>query len=58
MPIPYNIEDDVRFQQGKEQEREQAVKNLLLANVAPKQVAEYWKVSLELVQKVAKSIKK
>ncbi len=54
MPIPYNIEDDVRFQQGEEKGikkgMEKAVENLLLANINPKQVAEYLKVSLELVQ--------
>jgi len=46
------------MEKGMEKATEEAVKNLLLANIAPKQVAEYLKVSLELVQKVAKSIKK
>jgi len=53
MPIPYNIEDDIRFQQGFEKGfkigREEVIKNLLSANLSHQQIADCLKIPLKMV---------
>lgn len=62
MALTYNIEDDVRFQQGEEKGEKKgmitAVKRMLAANFSIQQVVDVLKVSKEFVEAIAKSIKK
>jgi predicted HTH domain antitoxin len=58
MALTYDIKNDIRYKEGKEEGLSIAIENLLAANISQKQIAEYLKVSLERVQKVAKTMKK
>ena len=62
MAITYNIKEDVRYQQGKEEgEIERATRtvlNMIRLNFPIEQIMEAAEVSKEFIQKVAKQIKK
>ena len=62
MALTYNIKEDVRYQQGKEEERlERATKtvlNMIRLNFPIEQIMEVAEVSKEFIQKVAKEFKK
>ena len=70
MALTYDIKNDIRYKEGKEEGKEEgreegreegiatAIENLLSSNFSQKQVAQYLKVPLEMVEKVAKSLNK
>jgi len=58
MALTYDIKNDIRYKEGKEEGLSIAIENLIAANLSQKQISEYLKIPLERVQKVAKSMKK
>ena len=58
MALLFDIEKDIRFKQGKEQQAILAIKNLLKLNLSHQEIADSQKVSLEFVEKVIDSIEK
>ncbi len=58
MPIPYNLEEDVRYQQGKESKRREIIIELLKDGISIEKVAKYAKVSKEFIAEISKQLKK
>ncbi len=59
MPFTYDIKNDIRYQQGREEGIEKSIENLLLkTDFTTEQVAEILNTSLSLVKKIAKKLKK
>ena len=58
MALLFDIEKDILFQQGKEQQAILGIKTLLKLNLSHQNIADSLQVPLEFVEKVAKSMKK
>lgn len=58
MALIYDIEKDIRFKQGEGKGIATAAKRMLLANFTIQQVVDVLKVPKEMVEEIAKSIKK
>jgi hypothetical protein len=58
MALIYNLEKDIRFKQGEGKGLATAAKRMLLANFTVQQVVDVLKVPKEMVEEIAKSIKK
>jgi hypothetical protein len=62
MALTYDLENDIRFQQGVEKGIEtktiKAIKKMLSDNFTNEQIAKYLEVTVEFVKKVADSLKK
>lgn len=58
MALVFNIEKDIRFQQGKQEQAILSIKNLLKLNISHQDIADSLQVPLEFVEKVVKSMKK
>jgi hypothetical protein len=57
MALTYDLESDIRFQQGQEAKTIEVIKEMLNDKFSLEQIAKYAKVSLEFVKKVADSMK-
>jgi hypothetical protein len=58
MALTYDLETDIRFQQGAEKAKVKAIKKMLSDNFRNEQIAKYLEVTVEFVKKVADSLKK
>jgi len=58
MPITYNIEEDIRYQQGQQAREKQIIMKLLKTGVSVEKIAEYIEVSKEFVMEIAKKLEK
>ena len=59
MPFTYDIKNDIRYKQGRDEGLEKSIESLLLkTSFTVKQVADILNVSLDLVKKIAKELKK
>ncbi len=58
MALTYDLENDVRFKQGVEKAKIEAIHQMLKDNLGIEQIAKYVEVSVEFVKKAADSLKK
>jgi len=58
MPITYNIEEDIRYQQGQEKAKKTIIIELLKDRISIEKVARYAEVSKEFVMEIAKKLEK
>jgi len=62
MALTYDLENDIRYQQGEKIGEEKksitAIKNLIRLNLSHQQIADSLEVSLEFVEKVVKELSK
>jgi predicted transposase YdaD len=68
MALTYDLKNDIRFKEGKLEGKQEgklegievtiAVINLLNSNLSTKKIAEKLKISLDVVEKIAKSLEK
>lgn len=58
MALTYDLETDIRFQQGAERAKIEAVKEMLQDKISLEKIAKYLNVSIEFVKKVADSLNK
>ncbi len=64
MALTYDIKNDLRYKEGKLEGKEEGIEttiaiiNLLNTNFSKKQIAEKLKISLDIVEKIANSLKK
>ncbi len=58
MPIPYNLEEDVRYQQGQTLKETEIIIKLLKKGLSVVEVAKYLEVSKESVTEIAKQLKR
>ena len=58
MPIPYNLEEDIRYQQGQPLKEVEIISELLKDGISIQKVAKYAKASKEFVTEIAKQLKK
>ncbi len=59
MALTYDLENDIRFKQGKVENSKETIEKMLKANVSltQAQIADFFDVSLEFVKKIADSLK-
>ena len=60
MAPTYDLKNDIRFKQGKQENAKTTIEKMLLANVSLNhtQIADFFDVPLEFVKKIADSLKK
>ncbi len=58
MPFTYDIKNDIRYQQGREEERKSTIVNLIELNYTIEKIAEILNIPLESVKKIVKELRK
>lgn len=58
MALTYNIEEDIRFKQGKEENAKETILEMLKGGFTINDIVKYVKVSREFIEQIAKDFKK